>query len=291
VNSENFTHSKYVAQVSKDAIVDQFRKETGMRPRVERRRADFVINIHIFKDQMTLSLDSSGESLHMRGYRQDTNDAPINEVMASGLILLSGWKGDSNFVDLTCGSGTILIEAARYALNIHPMKSRTYFGFKGWKDFDHRLYEGIMADIEAKEIGKKINIIGTDISAVTAQVAKRNIRSAGLEEFIEVRSRAFQKMIAPEAPGIIISNPPYDERLEEEDIEGLYYDLGEKLFHDFKGFQAWLISSNLDALKKISLKTKRKVKLMNGPLEAFYYGYDINSENLELDEVSKVDAI
>lgn len=279
VTSDVFNHSRFVAQLTKDAIVDQFRDKTGKRPRVEKIRPDFVINVHIFKETVTISLDSSGDSLHMRGYRHETNDAPINEVMAAGLVLQSEWDKKGNFVDLTCGSGTILIEAARYAMNIHPQKSRTYFGFKNWKDFDYKLFEKIYADIISLEKEAEFPFIGMEISAQTAQVAKRNIRYAELDGKIEIRPRAFQKMKVPEGTGIIISNPPYDERLEEEDIEGLYYELGEKLFHDFKGYEAWLISSNLDALKSISLKTKKRVKMMNGPLEAFFYGYSINSED------------
>ncbi|MDB4835473.1 THUMP domain-containing protein [Cyclobacteriaceae bacterium] len=282
VTSEAFNHSKYVAQVTKDAIVDQFRKASGKRPRVERQRPDFVINVHIYQETITIAMDSSGESLHMRGYRQDTNDAPLNEVLAAGLVLNSQWKADKTFIDLTCGSATILIEAARFAFNIHPMKSRTYFGFKNWKDFDFKLYQEIISDIESKEVAKDVALIGMEISAQTAQIAKRNIRSAGLEGKIEIRPKAFQKMVAPEGKAIIISNPPYDERLQEADINNLYYDLGEKLFTDFKGSEAWFISSNLGALKSISLKTKKRVKLMNGPLEAFFYGYDIREE----DEVS-----
>ncbi len=280
VTSEVFNHSRFIAQLTKDAIVDQFRDLTGKRPRVEKIKPGFVVNVHIFKETVTISLDSSGDSLHMRGYRHETNDAPLNEVMAAGLILNSGWDKTGNFVDLTCGSGTILIEAARFAMNIHPQKSRTYFGFKNWKNFDYKLFEEIHNDLVAQEKVTVFPFIGMEISAQVAQVAKRNIRSAGLDGKIEVRPRAFQKMKPLDGTGIIVSNPPYDERLEEEDIEGLYYDLGEKLFHDFKGYEAWFISSNLDALKSISLKTKKRIKLMNGPLEAFFYGYSINTDEV-----------
>lgn len=285
VNSPNFNHSKFVALLTKDAIVDQFRRETGMRPRVERDRPDFVINVHIFDEQFTISMDSSAESLHMRGYRQDTNEAPLNEVMAAGLVKLSGWDGKTNFVDALCGSGTILIEAARHAFNIHPQRSRTYFGFKNWKNFDYKLYEKIMEDLKSKEKVTDIKILGSEISAQTSQLAKKNIRWAGLDGKIEIRPRAFQKLTPPPAPGFLISNPPYDERLKEADIEYLYEELGEKLFHEFKGYQAWLISSNREALKNVSLKTSKRIKLMNGPLEAFYYGYDIHEQAQVQDEV------
>jgi len=280
VNSELFTHSKFVAQLTKDAIVDQFREATGRRPRVELDRPDLVVNMHILKDKLTISIDSSCESLHMRGYREATNDAPLNEVMAAGLVLLSGWDGKSNFVDPLCGSGTILIEAARFAYNISPMKNRTYFGFKNWKDFDYKIYEEVLADVVSQERTASIEIVGSEISLATAQKAKKNIRFAGfLDNEITIQSRSFQKMVPPPAPGVLISNPPYDERLKEADIEYLYEQLGEKMFHEFQGYSTWLISSNREALKYVSLKTSKKMNLMNGPLEAFFFGYDINERN------------
>jgi putative N6-adenine-specific DNA methylase len=286
VNSELFTHSQYVALLTKDAIVDQFREASGRRPRIELNHPDLVITVHINKDRLTLSLDSSCDSLHMRGYRQDTNDAPLNEVMAAGLVLLSGWDGKSSFVDPMCGSGTILIEAARYAFNISPMKSRTYFGFKNWKDFDYKIFEEVLKDIKSQEKVQDIQIVGSEISLKTAQIAKQNIRFAGFAEgVITIQSRAFQKMVPPPAPGVLISNPPYDERLKEADIEWLYEQIGEKMFEEFQGYSTWLISSNREALKYISLKTSKKLNLMNGPLEAFFFGYEINKR----DEVQTVE--
>ncbi len=279
INSELFTHSQFVAQLTKDAIVDQFREESGRRPRVDFERPDLVINIHIFKDQLTISLDSSCESLHMRGYREATNDAPLNEVMAAGLVLLSDWDGKSSFVDPMCGSGTILIEAARFAFNISPMKNRTYFGFKNWPNFDYKVFEEVLASVKSKEKVVDIEMVGSEIDLGTAQKAKKNIRFAGLDGKIQIQSRAFQKMTPPPAPGVLITNPPYDERLKEADIEWLYEQLGEKMFHEFQGYSTWLISSNKEALKSVSLKTNKRLHLMNGPLEAFFYGYQINERN------------
>lgn len=286
VNSELFTHSMFVALLTKDAIVDQFREATGRRPRIELDRPDLVINMHILKDQLTISIDSSCESLHMRGYREATNDAPLNEVMAAGLVLLSGWDGKSSFVDPMCGSGTILIEAARFANNISPMKSRTYFGFKNWKDFDYKIFEEVLAKVTSQEKSVNISIVGSEISLSTAQKAKKNIRAAGfINNEITIQSRAFQKLVPPPGPGVLISNPPYDERLKEADIEWLYEQLGEKMFHEYQGYSTWLISSNREALKYVGLKTSKKLNLMNGPLEAFFFGYDIKIR----DEISQTE--
>lgn len=271
----NITHSKYLALKTKDAIADRFREKYGRRPNVDTKDPDVKINVRVFRDECTVSLDSSVESLHKRGYRIGTGPAPLNEVLAAGMILLSGWDRNSNFVDPMCGSGTLPIEAAMFALNIPPAQFRELFGFTRWKDFDKELWQKIKDDAEAARKEFKYEIIGSDRSGRILQVAKENVVSAGLEDEISLRARYIDDVEPPQGGGVMITNPPYGERIKVEDIKKLYSEIGDAMKTKFEGYSAWIISSDKEALKFIGLRPSRKITLFNGPLESGFYKFDI----------------
>jgi putative N6-adenine-specific DNA methylase len=276
VFSKRFTHSKYIALKAKDAIVDRFRERTGERPSVDLDRPDLRINIHIDRNICTLSLDSSGTSLHKRGYRVETALAPISEVLAAGLVLLSGYKGQSDFMDPMCGSGTILIEAAMIAANIPANLNRDAFGFESWNDFDVELYETI-EDALLKRIREvPFKIMGVDKDARTLSKAKANIKAANLSEFIQVEHRDFFGSQKPsDRYWHLVFNPPYDERLTLSDVSEFYGNIGNTLKRGYPGSQAWLITSNEDALKSVGLRPSKKIKVFNGKLPAKYVQYQM----------------
>ncbi len=274
VYSEDFRHSKFVTYRVKDAIADQFTEKCGKRPSVSVESPDLAINIHISGNICTLSFDSSGESLHKRGYRMSQNDAPISEVLAAGMILMTGWHGECDFVDPMCGSGTLLIEAAMIALNIAPGVFRKEFAFEKWDDFDEDLFREIYDD-QSQEREFTHKIYGSDISARAIKIAETNVKSAGLKKYIELQNTPFQQLNAPTEKGIIVTNPPYGERLETADLLELYAAIGERLKHHFTGYNAWIISSNKEALAKIGLKPSKKVKLLNSDLECDYLKFEI----------------
>ena len=271
----NITHSKYLALKSKDAIVDRFREKTGKRPSVEKDDPDLRINVRIFKNNCTISLDSSGESLHKRGYRQGTGPAPLNEVLAAGMILLTGWKGDTNFIDPMCGSGTLPIEAAMIATNIPSGYYFKQFAFERWKDFDPELWQEIKSQAESEKKETTIQIIGSDWSGRILQVARTNVSAAGLENQIKLMPEFVRDVEAPPAPGILVTNPPYGERIKPDDINKLYKEIGDTFKQKFNGYSAWVISSHMDAIKHIGLRPSGKHKLYNGPLECRYVGFDM----------------
>lgn len=219
--------------------------------------------------------DSSGQSLHKRGYRVASVLAPINEVLAAGLILLSGWKGDCPLIDPMCGSGTIPIEAAMYASQIPPQFKRKTFGFMTWKDFDAELWEDVRKTANAKIKMTEVPILGFDRDVNAVKIAEENIDTIGLDEVIEINWRDFLTLPPQKEKGVIIMNPPYDERLGEEDIEAFYRNIGDQLKKSFSGFDAWLISSNLEALKFIGLKPSRKIMLFNAALECRFQKYEL----------------
>jgi putative N6-adenine-specific DNA methylase len=274
VYSEDFRHSKFVTYRVKDAIADQFTEKFGKRPSVSVENPDLSINIHISHNTCTLSFDSSGESLHKRGYRASQNDAPISEVLAAGMILMTGWHGECDFVDPMCGSGTILIEAAMIALNIAPGIYRKEFAFEKWDDFDEDLFREIYDD-QSQEREFKHKIYGSDISPRAVKIAETNIKNAGLKKYIELQTKPIQELDAPAPQGIIVTNPPYGERLNTDDLNTLYAAIGERLKHHFTGYNAWLISSSKEALGKIGLKPSKKIKLLNSELECSYQKYEI----------------
>lgn len=287
VNSNYFRHSKYVALKTKDAIVDQFRHNTGRRPDVDINNPKLRINVHIGDDTVTLALDSSGASLHKRGYRLETLEAPINEVLAAGMILLSGWQRDSNFIDPMCGSGTLLIEAAMYAMHLPPQWQRNQFGFMSWSNFDRALWEKVKAEALAKKQPFEYQLLGFDKDFKALSVSRRNAMSAGLEEKLEFQRSAFQRLTPPPGPGMVVMNPPYDERLGIDDVKQFYKEIGDRLKQAFSGYQAWIICSNPEAVKSIGLRSSRKYVLFNGPLECRYLGFDLYEGSRKAQPIEK----
>ena len=277
VNSHIFTHSKFVAYRVKDAIADYFTEKYGKRPSVSVSNPDLVFNIHINHKTCTLSLDSSGESLHKRGYRVAQTEAPLNEVLAAGMILKSGWHGESTFIDPMCGSGTLLIEAAMIALGIPPGIHRKHFAFENWSDFDEELFSEIYNDDScARDF--RYRIIGSDISPKAIAVAEKNIRNAGLKKYIDLEVKALQQYTeAPKPAGVLMTNPPYGERIKVEDIDELYALIGERLKHVFMGYRAYILSYKKELFDKIGLKASRRFPLFNGQLECEMREYEIFS--------------
>ncbi|MDA8917398.1 THUMP domain-containing protein [Flavobacteriaceae bacterium] len=275
VFGETFTHSLYVSQKVKDAIADQFRAATGVRPSVDLKHPDVRINVHIDRDQCTFSLDSSGASLHHRGYRTATNIAPLNEVLAAGLIQLSGWDLRTDFLDPMCGSGTILIEAAMLSCNIPANINRKEFAFEKWSDWDEDLYLTIEEAQLNKIQGLVGSITGFDKAPSAVEKAKDNIRNANLEEFISIdKDNFFYTKKGDDSPLHIVTNPPYGERLEG-DMNELYKNFGDTLKQEYTNTQAWMITSNLEAMKHVGLRPSRKIKLFNGKLESKLLHYNI----------------
>ena len=275
LNGETFTHSQYVSLKTKDAIVDRFRDQTGERPNVDLRFPDLKIDIHIDRHFCTVSLDSSGESLHKRGYKIATNIAPINEVLAAGLIMLSGWDGQSDFMDPMCGSGTVLIEAAMIACNIPPNLMRNEFGFERWEDWDVDLFEKIEESLLSKTRDFHHKIMGFDKSPSAVEKASQNVENAKLEDFIYIKHEDFFKtQKGGEEHLHMVFNPPYGERLDIE-METFYSSIGSTLKHKYPGTHAWMISSNLEALKHLGLRPSRKIKLFNAKLEARFSKYEM----------------
>ncbi|MEP0133783.1 MAG: THUMP domain-containing protein [Eudoraea sp.] len=268
VNSENFTHSLYVSQKTKDAIVDKFRNTVGKRPNVDIKFPELRINIHIQMNQCNVSLDTSGRSLHQRGYRTATNIAPINEVLAAGLLLLSGWDGQSHFLDPMCGSGTFLTEAAMIACNIPANINRKEFAFEKWQDFDSELYEKIVESSLNKTREFHYKITGYDKAPSAVQKAIDNVENANLSEYISVeRKNFFESEKFTENHLHIVFNPPYGERLNIE-MEEFYGNIGDTLKQNYPGTDAWFITSNLEALKFVGLRPSRKIKVFNSHLES-----------------------
>ena len=285
VYSETFRNSLFVTYRVKDAIADYWNRKTGKRPNVSTREPDLLVNVHIANEQVTVSLDSSGESLHKRGYRVATTEAPINEVLAAGMLLMAGWKGQSDFYDPMCGSGTLLIEAALIARNIAPGVFRQSFAFEKWKDFDAELWNDVYND-DSAERGFNHHIYGSDASFYAIQQAAKNVKSAGVLKDIDLRQIRLEEIKNPfslpygEGEGgvssLVMLNPPYGERLaSNKDMEELYAKIGTALKHQFAGSTAWIISSNAAAMKCIGLKPSKKYRLLNGELDCQFNRYDL----------------
>ena len=275
VYSEEFRHSKFVTYRVKDAIADFFNERYGKRPSVRLNNADIQFNLHINNTTCTLSLDSSGESLHKRGYREAQTEAPINEVLAAGLIMLTGWHGECDLIDPMCGSGTFLIEAALIATNTYPGIFRQHFAFEKWNDFDADLLEELYND-DSNEREFTHRIYGSDISVKATAIAERNIKSAGVGRYIELSTQPIQSYeTAPSDKGVIITNPPYGERIAATDMEALYDAIGNRLKHVFKGYTAWILGYRQEHFAKIGLKPSVKIPTLNGALECEFRKYDI----------------
>lgn len=279
VNSDEFNHSRYVTYRVKDGIVDWFKDHIGpdSRPRVRLQDADVLINVHISGERVTVSLDSSGESLHKRGYRVAQTEAPINEVLAAGIILRTGWHGQCPFVDPMCGSGTFLIEAAMIGAGINPGVYRRKFAFEAWPDFDADLFDQIYND-DSTERPLEHGIYGGDISPKAFAIAEQNIKSAGVAKYIDLKILPLARWEeAPEggAPGVMVTNPPYGERISAEDMDGLYDMIGSKLKHVFKGYHAWILGYREEYFRKIGLSPTVKLPILNGSLECQLREYEI----------------
>lgn len=274
VHSSYFTHSHYTALKVKDALADRFQQKFGKRPSVDKIKPEIWFNLHISHDKVTLSLDSSGESLHRRGYKTAHGKAPLNEVLAAGLLKTAGWNGKGNLLDPMCGSGTILTEAALMAANIPPQIHRKHFAFQNWKDYDEILFDKIK-ETRLKRISEfSGKIVGFDINPTVLEIAEQNISNAGLSDFAEVFRKDFFKTEKDLFPVLILFNPPYNERLES-DNEILYKSIGDTLKNNYPNTFAWFITSDLSAKKFVGLKPSKKIKVYNGKLECDFLRYDI----------------
>lgn len=278
VYSDLFRHSQFVTYRVKDAVVDWWMEHGGVRPNVQLTNPDIYLNVHIGGDTVTISLDSSGESLHKRGYRVANTQAPINEALAAGMLLLAGWKGQSDFYDPMCGSGTLLIEAALIARNIAPGIYRKGFAFEKWANFDADLFEEVYSD-DSREREFTHKIYGSDAGFYAVQTAQKNIQSANLQRDIEVKQIRVQELKTENGKGktegaLVMMNPPYGERLsQDKDVLRLYQDIGTTLKHQFCGATAWIISSNEEALKCVGLRPAKRIRLINGDLDCLFNQY------------------
>ena len=274
VFSEEFRHSKFVSYKVKDAIVDQFREKTGQRPNISVSNPDIRLHIHIAEDDCTLCLDSSGESLHRRGYRQESVEAPLNEVLAAGMILMTGWQGDCDFIDPMCGSGTLLVEAALIARNMAPGLFRKEYAFEKWPDFDADLFDRIYND-DSQEREFKHHIYGYDIDIKAVNTARLNVKAAGLTSDITIEEQDFKDFTQPANKCIMVTNPPYGERISTPDLLGTYRMIGERLKHQFMNNDAWILSYREECFEQIGLKPSIKIPVFNGSLECEFRKYQI----------------
>lgn len=278
LSTDLFTHSQYISQKAKDAIVDQFRARHGERPSVDLEKPTLRINLHIHNDTCTVALDSSGESLHKRGYRDKTNLAPINEVLAAGLVLLTGWDKRTNFIDPMCGSGTILIEAALIANNIPPGYYREDFGFERWNKFmpfEEELWNTIFDSAVNKITNHEQKILGGELSPNVAKKAKENIKYAKVDDIVSIKNVAMKDFEVPAGRGVVVINPPYGERMDKDNIEELYKMMGDTFKKNFSGYDCWILSSNMEAFKHVGLRPSRKIQLYNGQLECRFMKFEM----------------
>jgi putative N6-adenine-specific DNA methylase len=288
LHSELFSHSQFLEQKTKDAIVDRFRDKYGRRPSVDTTFPDLRINLFINQNNCIVSLDSSGESLHKRGYRDKTNLAPINEVLAAGMVLLTGWDKVSNFIDPMCGSATILIEAALIAGNIPPGSYKALFGFERWKNFDKEIWNDVFDEAMNQVKEEFPVIVGGEISKNVLRKAVVNVNEANFKHKIKLEHSPFADLPVPEGKGVLIINPPYGERMDkDEDINGLYKSIGDTLKQRWAGYEAWVITSNLEAAKHIRLNPRPKIKLFNGSLECRFMRYELYSGTRKFEEKSQ----
>lgn len=274
VYSEEFRNSRFVTYKVKDAIVDQFREQTGNRPNISVTNPDIRLHIHIAEDNATLCLDSSGESLHRRGYRQESVEAPLNEVLAAGMILMTGWKGECDFIDPMCGSGTLLVEAALIARNISPGVFRKEFAFEKWPDFDADLFDSIYND-DSREREFEHHIYGYDVDMKAVNTARLNVRAAGLTKDITIENADFKNFTKPANKSIMVTNPPYGERISTPNLLATYKMIGERLKHQFMGNEAWVLSYREECFDQIGLKPSIKIPVYNGSLECEFRKYAI----------------
>ena len=271
-----FKNTRFIALKAKDALVDQYRKKYRQRPDVDLKNPDLHIILHFTDQKMQVSLDSSGESLHKRGYRTQTNIAPLNEVLAAGIVALSGWDASTGLLDPMCGSGTIPIEAAMWKMQIPAAVNRKSFGFQKWQNYDEKLFRLIQSSSlnKIRELPEGIKIIGYDKAPSAVAKARQNVINAGLEDFIHIKQADFFKTSRPEAPSLLLFNPPYDQRLTV-DTQAFYAQIGTTLKHHYPGTTAWMLTGNLQALKYVGLRPSQKIKLFNGKIESRLVRYDL----------------
>lgn len=274
VYSEEFTNSRFVTYKVKDAIVDQFRECVGTRPNISVSNPDIRLNIHVAEDDATLSLDSSGESLHRRGYRQESVEAPLNEVLAAGMILMTGWTGETDFIDPMCGSGTLPVEAALIARNISPGVFRKEFAFEKWPDFDQELFDMIYND-DSQEREFTHHIYGYDTDMKAVNTARMNVAAAGLSRDVTIGQLDFKDFTQPKEKSIMVMNPPYGERISTPNLLGTYKMIGERLKHQFIGNEAWILSYREECFRQIGLKPSIKIPVYNGSLECEFRRYQM----------------
>jgi putative N6-adenine-specific DNA methylase len=274
-NSEYHHNSLFASLRVKDAIADQMMARFGERPSVDLENPTLRINLHIIDEELIFALDSSGDALQKRGYRLEKNEAPLNEVLAAGMILLTEWDGKSNLGDLMCGSGTLLIEGASFAMDMAPGLGRAHFGFQNWKEYDSYIWEGLIADAKSRIHPPKGIIFGSDVNAATVEIARRNIERAGMAGIIKLQCQDFLTAQSPEGVGILVMNPPYGDRLQVDEISTFYARLGNVLKQQFNGYDAWILSGNHEAIKRIGLRASKKFTLMNGSIECRFHRFDL----------------
>jgi putative N6-adenine-specific DNA methylase len=281
VNSKEIDHSHFAALKLKDAIADHFKRKYNIRPSVNKDQPNYKINLHIYKNQCTLSLDSTGDSLHKRGYKVINAKAPLNEVLAAGMIQLSNWDKNKPLIDPMCGSGTLPIEAALLAMDIPPGVFRKKYGFTEWQNYDKNLHNDILANYQKNE-SKNVQIYGSDISEIAIDKSVKNAENAGLNNIIKFETKAFENF-NPEKydKGIVIMNPPYDIKLKKESINEFYKKIGDHLKNNFKGFDVWIFSGNKNAIKSIGLHANKKITLYNGALPCKFLKYNIYEGSLK----------
>lgn len=275
VSFSKFTHSGFVTLKSKDAIADRFRDRFGKRPDVDPKDPDLKVNVHIFRDQCTVSIDSSGSSLHLRGYRIAQSEAPLNEVLAAGLVMLSGWDGKTPFYDPMCGSGTLLTEAALIAGNVPGGYYREKFGFEKWREFDHNLWLQVKRECEEEITEPDLLFRGMDIDPRAVEASRKNIEHSGLDKLITVEQGDFFKVNPPFPNGFILTNPPYGERIKVDDLKKFYQDLGDLLKRDYAGYTAWVLTYDENSSKFIGLRPGKRVRVLNGPLECRFLKFEL----------------
>ncbi len=275
ISSDFFNHSHYVALKTKDSIVDQLRDRWGQRPDVDVDNADIRINTHIHRDRVSISLDSSGTSLHKRGYRLESVEAPINEVLAAGLIMLSDWDRKSPFYDPMCGSGSFLCEAARMAINHPPQSYERRYGFMSWKGYDEELWEKVVEQSKSKVVALDTVVKGFDLDQESVDASLYNIAEAGLRGLVEVEKKDFFENMDIPSGSFVIMNPPYDIRLKQDNIVEFFKQIGDHMKKNMPGTTVWIISSNIQAIKLLGLRPSRKFSLYNGPNPAKFHKFEL----------------
>lgn len=273
--SETFSNTLFVSQLTKDAVADYFREKTGERPSVDKDDAHIRLSIYVNQDRCVVSLDSSGDPLFKRGYRREGGGAPLNEVLAAGLIMLSGWDKQSNFVDPMCGSGTFSIEAGLMANNIAPGSLRKQFSFEHWHDFDSTLWEQVKQEAKDQRVSSRITIMASDMNARVIDIARKNIMEAGLMGQIKLQRQEFFNFHPPAGGGWVLLNPPYGERLKRENLPGFYTSIGNTLKNNYQGYKAGIITSDIPAMKSIGLKPVLRTTVFNGPLECKFMVFEL----------------